>query len=563
MRVVALGFDAAEWSYVDSLIAAGDMPALGSLVAGSRRQLLDAANSRNEYVWAEFVRGAFPGRPYEWDTHRFDPVAYEAYLAHAQPGPRWWHGATSGQVVTLDVPQVTSADTGGGVHVVGWGAAQVYAPRSSTPQGLLRDIDARFGPHPMVRNDQMSWHHARRIEDVTAEMERGARLRASVARYLLERFPDWQLFMTVWSEMHPAAEFLWHGVDEAHLLAGQPTAPLAREALRRIYRAVDDGVGALLAALPDDVAVVAFSLNGVETGPGDTPSGVLLPEFLARWYRGRSLLSSDDPASWQRAGCAPVAPGPCQRSGYFSARRNGGDGRIDRVNLVRSVQRVLEVLPDAAWPVQHALRRLVMEPRGKRLGPLGMVIPDEGQADAAALASTRTPFGQVADWYQPLWHDMPAFALPSFAHGYVRVNVAGRERNGVVDPDDYDRTVDELIRELRRCTSPRTGRPVVRDVVRTRPNAPADRMDPQGPYADLVVLWDDCVDAFEHPATGMIGPFPLQRVAGHTRNGFAHVRAPGVEPGDAGRQPAVELPAMLRSLLSEAQTAGAVSVLAT
>jgi hypothetical protein len=343
--------------------------------------------------------------------------------------------------------------------------------------------------------------------------------------------------------MHPAAEFLWHGIDEHHLLAGHPTAAVARDGLRRVFRAVDDGVGELVASLPADAAVVVFSLNGIRTGPGDTPSGALLPEFLSRWYTGRALLAPDDSTRWRASGCPPVAPGPCQKQGYFNARRNGMRRRD------KALQRALESLPDRAWPVQHALRRAVMEPRGRRLGPMGMVLPDETEVDASQLAAQRIPFHQIAEWYQPHWHDAPAFALPSFAHGYVRLNVIGREANGLVDVADYDRVIADLTHELLRCTSPRDGRPVVREVVRTRVNAPDDVFDASGPYADLIVVWEDCVDAFEHPATGLIGPFPLQRVAGHSRNGFAHVRAPGLEAGDGGRHAAVTLPATIRLLL--------------
>src|SRR5690242_6582032 len=280
MRVVAIGFDSAEWWYVRQLTEAGEMPATAALLERSRRCVLEAGHASNEYVWAQFLRGEPPASEHEWEFTRFDAQNYEPYFCHPAREPRFWAGAAQGRVITLDVPRVSALEHGNDVAVVGWGAEQVYGPRSSWPRGLLADIDERFGPNPMVRNDQMGWHHARRIEDVTREMERGARLRPQVARYLLERFPDWQCFMTVWSEMHPAAEFLWHGIDGDHLLASHPTAPLARDALVRIFRAVDDGVRDLVDGLDDDVAVVLFSLNGVQSGPGDIPSMVLLPELM-------------------------------------------------------------------------------------------------------------------------------------------------------------------------------------------------------------------------------------------------------------------------------------------
>ena len=40
--------------------------------------------------------------------------------------------------------------------------------------------------------------------------------------------------------------------------------------------------------------------------------------------------------------------------------------------------------------------------------------------------------------YRPYWPRMRSFALPSFGDAYLRVNVAGRERDGRVAVDDYD-----------------------------------------------------------------------------------------------------------------------------
>jgi hypothetical protein len=282
----------------------------------------------------------------------------------------------------------------------------------------------------------------------------------------------------------------------------------------------------------------------VGTGPGDTASTTLLPEFLSRWYTGQAQFTPTPPAAWRAVGCAPIAPAPCQRNGYFQTRRH------DVGRRAKTMQRVLERLPDAAWPGLQAARRAVALVRGRRVGPLGETIPPEVDVDAAQLAAHRSALGQVAEWYRPSWPAMPVFALPSFAHGYLRVNVVGRERDGVVDVADYDDVLDALTAELRCCASPRTGRPVVRDVVRTRERSLASVLDSAGPYADAVVVWEDCVDAFHHPAFGLIGPFPLQRVAGHTPNGFAHVHAPGVANGDAGRRAAADVPRMIQALLA-------------
>jgi predicted AlkP superfamily phosphohydrolase/phosphomutase len=127
---------------------------------------------------------------------------------------------------------------------------------------------------------------------------------------------------------------------------------------------------------------------------------------------------------------------------------------------------------------------------------------------------------------------MRAFALPSFYDGRVRVNVRGREDHGLVDPDDYAATCDELEELVRSCVSPWNGAPAVTDVERPGGDDPFS-VGSSG--ADLVVVWGPGVFALDHPHLGLIGPVPYRRTGGHTGPyGFASVTGPGVTAGDHG-----------------------------
>jgi predicted AlkP superfamily phosphohydrolase/phosphomutase len=129
---------------------------------------------------------------------------------------------------------------------------------------------------------------------------------------------------------------------------------------------------------------------------------------------------------------------------------------------------------------------------------------------------------------------MPAFALPSFYDGRIRVNLAGRERDGMVPLSRYEETLRELETLLRECRNPRTGEPVVEFFERASTRDPLALSSSE---ADLLVIWRGVVAAIEHPRLGLIGPVPLRRTGGHTGpHGMAFVAAPGkgVEPGDRG-----------------------------
>jgi len=160
----------------------------------------------------------------------------------------------------------------------------------------------------------------------------------------------------------------------------------------------------------------------------------------------------------------------------------------------------------------------------------------------ALQGEINTPAGT----YRDRWPSMRWFALPSFSAGHVRLNVVGRERDGLVPLADYEREIDELEADLRRARDVRTGEPVVDDVIRLRADDP---LATDGPGADVVVTWRVPSDAVEHPTTGVIGPFPLPRSGSHTPNGFLYVKGPGIPAGALDERAAIDVPTTLIDLL--------------
>jgi predicted AlkP superfamily phosphohydrolase/phosphomutase len=135
-----------------------------------------------------------------------------------------------------------------------------------------------------------------------------------------------------------------------------------------------------------------------------------------------------------------------------------------------------------------------------------------------------------AQWYQPLWPSMKAFALPSFSEGYVRINLKGREPQGIVDPADYHTLCDELEAQLYALREPRTDIPLVDHIVRPRQD-PLDR-NPKLPDADLIVVWQEkyATDVADSPDYGRIGPFPPYRAGSHRAEGFILATGSNIQP---------------------------------
>ena len=120
------------------------------------------------------------------------------------------------------------------------------------------------------------------------------------------------------------------------------------------------------------------------------------------------------------------------------------------------------------------------------------------------------------------WSSTRAFAHPADNQGYVRLNLRGRERDGIVDPGEADELLHRIAAGLRTFRDP-DGEPAVAGVDRVgehHPGARADRLP------DLVVSWSD------RPATTLPGVTSadfgevIRRGAGSGRSG-------NHTPGDA------------------------------
>jgi predicted AlkP superfamily phosphohydrolase/phosphomutase len=156
--------------------------------------------------------------------------------------------------------------------------------------------------------------------------------------------------------------------------------------------------------------------------------------------------------------------------------------------------------------------------------------------------------------YRRVWADMDAFALPSFYDGQVRINLRGRERFGRVAPRDYAARCDEIAELVCACRNPRTGEPVVDEVVRLR----GDPLAAGATQADLVFTWRGAPLAFEHPRLGKVGPAPYRRTGGHDGGpGLGWFALPDAPQGDYGVRSAFDVVPTLLELCGVA--AGGIS----
>ena len=517
-RVLAIGLDGLEISVAERLMAAGEMPSLAKLRQEAARFLLDhGAAQRTGLAWEHIASGRSPDSGQRWAAVEFDPHTYRAWQEGARFTP-WWTKLDR-RVVAFDTPYVDFRRAPTTQGIVAWGAHDPGTRMAARPAALLGEFLERFGDYPAEWTYATPWPSAARSRRMGEALSRALDTRAHAAQWLAtERLPDWDLFFVVAGEVHGAIEGLWHGIDPDHPLYTHPSAGPAARGLTDVHRALDRMIGTLVQAAGPETAVVAFATGGMGRNHSDVQSMVLLPELLYRYAFGRSLLTVR--SDWVRLRDHVPVLGEDEDWGGVS-------------------QAWVPVAPPSRGALSEAIRTFVRRRGWLRAG--SRWIRRSRTAMSAAVKEWRSATEQVLtqplDWqpvnrYGNFWSRMPAFALPSFYDGRVRINLKGRERHGTVEPSRYEEVCRSIETLLHECRNPLTGEPAVESIERAYTRDPL-RLG--GSESDMVIIWRGVATALEHPRLGLIGPVPLRRTGGHTgRYGMAYIRASDLAVGDHG-----------------------------
>lgn len=506
-RVVAIGLDGCELSLVMRLVGAGALPEIARVLAeGQLAEVTTGTHHLAEVPWTEMLTGCLPETTGYWSPIAYAPdysvreVAAYDFAAHrpfyAYCGKR--------RVIALDIPQTQLCNEIEGAQILGWGSHTQHGPSVSRPAGLLAEMTGRFGSHPAYPDDWMTVPETR---DKGARLERafhvGLERRTAICLDLMARI-DWDLVFVVLGETHAAGHNFWHFAQPDHpLSSARPDR--AGDPIERVLRTADRMIGRIRAAAPPDTRLVLFAERGMKANACDLPSLVFLPELLYRFCFGRPALAAGRPG---------VPPPSDQRS------------RGDWGFLVWATQ-------EDGNRLRRAMRRYARPGLSRRFdrlfgSPLRLRHPYD------AKLGYMPPV-----WYQPYWPHMPAFALPSFSDGFIRINLKGREQWGAVAPEDFGRVCARLEAMLLALRDPRRGTPAIAEIVRLRHSA-ADALASGSSQsdADIVVKWrDHPMDVVDSPEFGRIGPLPFRRSGDHTPRGFCAVAGEPVSQGMGGLAP--------------------------
>ena len=464
MRTLLVGLDAACERVLVPLFESGDLPNLAAVFEGGASGPLESqVPPWTASAWPSLYTGTNPGKHGVFGFLAFDGYDWDVVDAsHVRERALWEYlDEHDLRSVVVNVPVTHPPREFDGALVPGYAAPD---PPDCHPEGLLDEIESAVGPYRVYADDEGGTTDD--AEGTVADLCDLVALRGETFRYLADRYdPDFGFVQ------FQATDTVCHQLPET-------------DAVRRVYGAVDDEVGEILDDCDPDVVVVAS-----DHGIGPYERRVAVNEVLRRAGLVETTSRGSGMPTWATIREADLRG------------RASGSGPLGRASarLVGAAAR----LGLSAQRVGRLLGRLDLDDLALRHAPDSLLRAGSERVDfpnSVAYARSRVECG-------------------------VRINLEGREPEGIVAPDEYEDVRDRVIDLLSALETPE-GEPVFETVARRE--AFFDGPE-SGRAVDVVAVPADYDSYVTTWLTDRVFPPTEDRLWDHKRDGVFAVAGDGVD----------------------------------
>lgn len=470
-RQLLIGLDAMEWNLVKEWAMAGHLPTFRRLLEeGAHAELSTTSAQLPDTIWASIYTGVNPAK--------FEKYFYIQYDRKTQGlrnvpddairrKPFWDYLTDEGRKVCV-------------VDVPKFPLSSSINGCQLTNWGAHATKTARASNPPELLSEidaRFGPHPVGDCDGADAKPEPLRRLRQKILdgvarhgelfRWLMKRY-EWDIFFAGFSAPHCIGHHFWHWIDPTHPEHTQADPCGLTNSIQLVYQVLDREIGAMLELAGEDTHVILFAGHGM--GPLYHASWNL-PEMLEMWGYGTK---------------------PATR---------GNEVHDARVN---------------PWRL------------------LKMAIPGKVQYGIKNLLPKRMQDELLFRWYRGgrHWKGWHAFAVPNNdSTGAIRINVRGRDHNGIVESAEYDQLCNDIRQALLELTDPVSGRLVVKRVTILKDEFHGPFIDQ---LPDLTVLWEQSFPwhSVHSPRFGTLRIRQQDsRTGSHTDHGFLLMHGPDVPAG--------------------------------
>ena len=440
-KVLFIGIDAGDRFLLQSWAADGTLKNFRSLLAGGLTgDTLSLDGFFEGATWPSFYTGVSPARHGFHRLVQLRPGTYELYPS--LPGesvkrePFWNSLSRAGKrVAILDVPLSSISGSINGIQTVEWGSHDAAYGFQAWPPELKQEVHCKFGPHPM-RDACDLFGQDQRLSALRDLLVEGVKRKAMLTNHFLKK-GGWDFLAQVFTESHCIGHQCFHLHDPGHPGYDPKTAAAAGDLMRDVYIALDSAVGDILEHVSPETVVVLLASHRMSHNFG---AQFLLSDILIGLKVAERFLSRAE-------------------AGRLEATR-------ERLSLV------------LGWCWRHM-------PRSAK----ERLLPFRNRA-RSGLVDNRIPPPFSIHGIDP--RKSMCFPLDNgLSVGGIRLNVTGREPDGIVEPgEEVDALCRDLSLDLLAIIECDSGLPIVKSVKKT-----AELY--QGEYLshlpDLLVEWNDAI----------------------------------------------------------------------
>jgi len=415
-RLIIFGVDGGTLDIVRPLCESGQLPNFQRLLEhGVSGELGSTFPPMTFPAFTTFMTGKNPGGHGVFDFFERTPDRYGVRFVNARSRRSksiWKMLSEAGRrVAVIGFPVTYPPEQINGIMISGFDAPGIGARADRTcfwPREFYDELRAKVGDYIITPTVDMRRAYANPGEGLAA-IEQAIQRKLETALYVQER-EDWDCFAFMLIESDFAGHRYWKYYDKnsPHY---DPNAPdELKDGLPRVYRAIDDCLGKLLARA-GDAGVLVFSDHGF--GGASTKAA-----FVNRFLEQQGALR-------------------------FAASSTGGGGLAGAFRLRGRL--LMAKLKDIGL---HYLPEAIRTPLLRSM-TLGNQI------------ESRIRFGGI-DWRHTVAYSDESPYFPA-----VWINLRGREPGGIVAPEDFEKTRERVIEWISEWRDPETGRPVARKVSRS------------------------------------------------------------------------------------------------
>jgi predicted AlkP superfamily phosphohydrolase/phosphomutase len=264
-RIFIIGLDAATWDLLKNWSDAGDCCNLANLIRKSANGALQSSiPPLTPPAWTSFMTGCNPGKHGIYNF--MEPRDGEYGMRYSNAGSRkartLWKvlndaGHSTGVV---NVPFTYPPEALDGFQVSGMDTPSEKSAFVHPPE-LREELEREVGKLGLEIRYLGAMSTDARRDAVLEGMRKLDEQWTRVALHALEKHPC-EVMMVTFMSIDTVQHYFWHHMDPGHFLHDPGLAARYGEAIKDVYRRLDESVGRILKQLPEDCTVLVVSDHG-------------------------------------------------------------------------------------------------------------------------------------------------------------------------------------------------------------------------------------------------------------------------------------------------------------